>query len=624
MSLRVGITVLILSLWCTAFSQPGIWTWVSGDTTHQQEPVMGIPGIPDSLNRPIGTYESARWTGKDGMFWYFESGYISAMNGSGWGAELWRYDPELEQWAWVKGPDAPNFTGSYGVQGVEHPDNMPPARGFGAAAWTDTTGNLWLYGGYAYINDDQNYADLWRLNPTTENWTWVNGSQQYGLAPIYGIQGVPDPANHPGSRNEMIATWTDLENNLWLFGGQAFDNGAAIAGDLWRYSIAENMWTWMKGPSSFGNPGNYGVQGAEDPLNEPGSRWAATTWTDKAGDLWLFGGRRTNNWYDNLNDLWRYRISTNNWTWMNGAPGTVSDIGAMGDLCEEDIQFSPSGRFECSAHWTDNHGDLWLWGGRTGALVQSESFLNDLWKYDVETNTWAIIGPEQPADAHGYFGQKGVPDPCNRPYGAMGNMGWYREETNSVYLFGGQQFRPELPSSAAQRSLMWRMELDTNCIAYPCPYVCDGLDIGVNIAQGSSGQSLGVAIVSVAQGYGPFTSSLNGQVFAPWDSLMGLNAGSYELIVTDAFGCSGTTSFTILSPVDVDNDGIVIYQEGSTLVINVLTSPVRLMMFDAIGRLVMERQFDVGVSTMDVSTFAQGIYCIRQDSTRHAMKLFIQ
>ena len=81
------------------------------------------------------------------------------------------------------------------------------------------------------------------------------------------------------------------------------------------------------------------------------------------------------------------------------------------------------------------------------------------------------MGPEQPADAIGNFGQKGVPDPCNRPYGAMGNMGWYRPETNSIYLFGGYQFRPELPSSPALRSLMWRMELDTNCIQYPCPYV---------------------------------------------------------------------------------------------------------------------------------------------------------
>ena len=622
MLVRAGVIAFVGSLCCTAFSQPGIWTWVSGDTTHQQEPVKGTPGIPDSLNRPLGSYEGARWTGKDGLFWYFESGYLSTTNGSGWGAELWRYDPVVEQWAWVKGPDVPNYTGHYGVLGVEAPANMPPARGFGAAAWTDTTGNLWLFGGTAYINDWVYYADLWRFNPITENWAWINGPQQSGQAPIYGIQGVPDAANHPGSRNEMIASWTDNENNLWLFGGQAFSNGPAIAGDLWRYSTAEDRWTWMKGPSSFGSTGNYGVRGVEDPLNEPGARWAATTWTDKAGDLWLFGGRRTNNWYDNLNDLWRYRISTNSWTWMNGAQGIVSDTGAMGGLCEEDVLFSPSSRFECSAHWTDNNGDLWLWGGRTSALVQSESFLNDLWKYDVETNSWAIIGPEQPADAVGDFGQKGVPDPCNRPYGAMGNMGWHRAETNSIYLFGGQQFRPELPSSPATRSLMWRMELDTNCVMYECPYRCDGLIVNVSVLHGSTNPPFGSAVVSVDDGYAPFVAVLDEHVVQPWDTLMGLAPGSHELTLTDAFGCSGSTSFEVTAT--IGDDGLVVHQEGTVLVIDVHNAPLRLTMFDTIGRLVMDRQFDVGRSSVEISTIAQGIYCLRQGEKRPAIKLFIQ
>ena len=622
MLVRAGVIAFVGSLCCTAFSQPGIWTWVSGDTTHQQEPVKGTPGIPDSLNRPLGSYEGARWTGKDGLFWYFESGYLSTTNGSGWGAELWRYDPVVEQWAWVKGPDVPNYTGHYGVLGVEAPANMPPARGFGAAAWTDTTGNLWLFGATAYINDWVYYADLWRFNPITENWAWINGPQQSGQAPIYGIQGVPDAANHPGSRNEMIASWTDNENNLWLFGGQAFSNGPAIAGDLWRYSTAEDRWTWMKGPSSFGSTGNYGVRGVEDPLNEPGARWAATTWTDKAGDLWLFGGRRTNNWYDNLNDLWRYRISTNSWTWMNGAQGIVSDTGAMGGLCEEDVLFSPSSRFECSAHWTDNNGDLWLWGGRTSALVQSESFLNDLWKYDVETNSWAIIGPEQPADAVGDFGQKGVPDPCNRPYGAMGNMGWHRAETNSIYLFGGQQFRPELPSSPATRSLMWRMELDTNCVMYECPYRCDGLIVNVSVLHGSTNPPFGSAVVSVDDGYAPFVAVLDEHVVQPWDTLMGLAPGSHELTLTDAFGCSGSTSFEVTAT--IGDDGLVVHQEGTVLVIDVHNAPLRLTMFDTIGRLVMDRQFDVGRSSVEISTIAQGIYCLRQGEKRPAIKLFIQ
>ncbi|MCB0782376.1 MAG: hypothetical protein KDC03_23045 [Flavobacteriales bacterium] len=585
---------------------------------------MGIPGIPDSLNRPIGTYESARWTGKDGKFWYFESGYISAMNGSGWGADLWRYDPVLEQWAWVKGPAAPNFTGNYGVQGVEDPNNMPPARGFGAATWTDTTGNLWLFGGTAYIDDYIYYSDLWRFDTSTENWTWINGTQQVEQAPIHGTQGVPDISSTPGSRAEMIATWTDRDNNLWLFGGQAIDSGAVIASDLWRYSIADNMWTWMKGPSTYWSPGSYGVQGVEDPLNEPSARWAATTWTDESGDLWLFGGRRTNNWYDNLNDLWRYRISTNSWTWMNGPPGTLSDTGAMGNLCEEDLLYSPSSRFECTAHWTDRDGNLWLWGGRTSALDQSKSYLNDIWKYDVGTNTWAIMGPEQPADAIGNFGQKGVPDPCNRPYGAMGNMGWYRPETNSIYLFGGYQFRPELPSSPALRSLMWRMELDTNCIQYPCPYVCDGLSLDVETQSASNGQNNGLAILTTGAGYAPYSGWLNGQSVVDIDTLAQLSPGYHHLVISDAFACSDSITFYIGSVNEGGAGNWHIHQQGASLLVDVTNSPIQLQAFDALGRLVLDQFLPVGSSQVAAPGLAQGIYVFRAVGQDDAVKLFME
>ncbi len=624
MLFRAILVVVLMGASYRAVAQPGIWTWVNGDTAHWQVPVHGVAGTYDNSNHPSGGYEGVSWTGKDGRFWYFESHYRDAGNGASWGSDLWCYDPAIEQWAWVKGPAAPNHSGHYGIQGVESPDNLPPARGFGAASWTDTSGGLWMFGGYAYIGNDVYYADLWRYDPVTNNWTWMSGPQQPDMAPVWGEQGVPAPANQPGSRHEIIATWVDQSNDLWLFGGMYFDNGLPIGSDLWRYSIEDNVWTWMKGPNTPWSPGTYGIRGVEDPQNSPAARWAATTWTDRHGDLWLFGGRRSNNWVEDLNDMWRYRPSTNNWTWMNGPPGIVSDTGTSGIRCEEEDAFNPNSRFEAKARWTDSSGDLWLWGGNAGTVDQNRTYLNDLWKYDIPTTRWTLMAPDQPWDATGQFGEKGVPDPCNKPYGTMGNCGWCRAATNTLYLFGGYQYRPELPSSAAVRSLMWRMELDTNCIAYPCPYVCDGLDIGVNIAQGSSGQSSAVATISVAQGYGPFTSSLNGQEFAPWDTLMGLNAGSYELIVTDAFGCSGTTSFTIHSFVDADNDGIVIHQEGTTLVINVLAVPVQLMMFDAIGRLVLDRQFEIGVNTMDVSTFAQGIYCIRQDRDRPALKLFIQ
>src|SRR5882762_10048872 len=68
-----------------------------------------------------------------------------------------------------------------GQGGVYASPGLPPAR-LGAATWTDTAGNLWLFGG----SDGANYRnDLWEFNAsalsadftaTAGQWTWQSGS----------------------------------------------------------------------------------------------------------------------------------------------------------------------------------------------------------------------------------------------------------------------------------------------------------------------------------------------------------------------------------------------------------------------------------------------------------------
>jgi len=41
--------------------------------------------------------------------------------------------------------------------------------------------------------------------------------------------------------------WTDLNGNLWLFGGQGFDStGNGTLNDLWEFKGGQ--WIWQKGP----------------------------------------------------------------------------------------------------------------------------------------------------------------------------------------------------------------------------------------------------------------------------------------------------------------------------------------------------------------------------------------
>src|SRR5204863_9988917 len=103
----------------------------------------------------------------------------------------------------------------------------------------------------------------------------------------YGTKGIPDSANYPGARDFHSATWTDLQGNLWLYGG--FYGG--LFSDLWKYEISTNVWTWIAGDSIRNLLPVYGVQGIPDVNNSPGGRIESTAaWTDNTGDLWLFGG----------------------------------------------------------------------------------------------------------------------------------------------------------------------------------------------------------------------------------------------------------------------------------------------------------------------------------------------
>jgi len=85
---------------------------------------------------------------------------------------------------------------------------------------------------------------------------------------------------------------------------------------LWG-QVAE--WTWVGGSQNPSADGVYGQLKVASTSNQPGARQSAPVWRDANGNLWVFGG----NGYDSshqlgaagdLNDLWMYDISTNQWT----------------------------------------------------------------------------------------------------------------------------------------------------------------------------------------------------------------------------------------------------------------------------------------------------------------------
>src|SRR5204863_7599557 len=89
-----------------------------------------------------------------------------------------------------------------------------------------------------------------------------------------------------------------------------------------------NEWAWMSGTNNA--LGVYGIQGVPDSLNHPGGRLeTSATWVDANNDLWIFGGYGSGYYQGLMNDIWRYNISSNEWTWIRGTNNS-GDPGSYG------------------------------------------------------------------------------------------------------------------------------------------------------------------------------------------------------------------------------------------------------------------------------------------------------
>ena len=72
--------------------------------------------------------------------------------------------------------------------------------------WTDSAGNLRLFGGYGAASVGGNFElnDLWEFNPSTKEWTWIGGVNTFvtgvGVPGVYGTKGTPAAGNIPGGR----------------------------------------------------------------------------------------------------------------------------------------------------------------------------------------------------------------------------------------------------------------------------------------------------------------------------------------------------------------------------------------------------------------------------------------
>jgi N-acetylneuraminic acid mutarotase len=414
-----------------------LWTWVSGANTTNAAGVYGTKGTAAPSNVPGARWIAVSWTDGSGNLWLFGGfGYTSAGS-QGALNDLWTFTPGTGEWTWVSGANTINGAGVYGTKGTAAAGNMPGARGV-ASTWRDGSGNLWLFGGRGYdsAGTDGPLNDLWKFTPGTGEWTWVSGANTINAGGVYGTKGTAAAGNGPGARRNAVA-WTDGSGNLWLFGGLNVFNGyAARLNDLWTFNPGTGEWTWVSGANTINAAGVYGTKGTAAPSDVPGARSGAVSWTDRSGNLWLFGGTG----YDSsgtdgqLNDLWTFTPGTGEWTWVSGA-NTINGAGVYGTQGTAAAGNVPGARGP-TATWTDGSGSLWLFGGTGYDSAGTVGPLNDLWKFTPGTGEWTWVSGANTVNAAGVYGTKGTAAVGNVPGARSGAVSW-ADGSGNLWLFGG-------------------------------------------------------------------------------------------------------------------------------------------------------------------------------------------
>jgi hypothetical protein len=414
-----------------------VWTWVSGANTANAPGAYGGMGMP--TNVPGAREGGISWTDGSGNLWLFGGTGFDSTGVGGYLNDLWEYSQSSQQWTWWSGANTAYASGvgsgTYGTLGVGSTQNVPPARS-AASSWTDTAGNLWLFGG---LPDGGGFPlnDLWKYAPPTQQWTWMGGADTTGAIGTYGMLGVGSTTNVPGAR-QNATSWTDRAGNFWLFGGQGYGtNGFGLLNDLWKYTPSSQQWTWVSGANTADPNGNalgtYGTLGVGSTTNVPGGRFGAVSWTDSAGNLWLFGGSLL---YSNgqLNDLWKYAPSTRQWTWVSGA-NTVNVPGTYGVLGTGATANIPGARYR-PVSWSDNAGNLGLFGGFFNDSTGAFGMFNDLWEFTPSSRQWTWVSGANTPNDPGVYGTIGIGSMDDVPGARELAVSW-TDSSGNLWLFGG-------------------------------------------------------------------------------------------------------------------------------------------------------------------------------------------
>jgi hypothetical protein len=496
--------------------RPPHWSFEAGSVVAKTKGTY--PGAVNGTGTPGARGNMASWSDGAGSLYIFGGTGFGSATGPGALNDFWRCDltNPTPTWTWLGGSNTIDTAGTY--PGSLGGTGTPGARA-GAAAWTDASGTLWMFGG---VSKTGPLNDLWKYSGGV--WTWVKGSNTVKANGTYGTLGVTQPNNTPGARSGA-ATWVDSTGKLYLFGGNGLaKTGTAIGllNDLWRFDPVSERWTWLGGSDAAKAPGVYGTKGIAAAANIPSARAAASATTGRDGMAYLFGG-------SNNNDLWRYDATTNTWVWLSGSNKT----GAKGVYVTRSVPDSisePAAR-EGAQAWAGPEGEIFIFGG-TGHR-------DDVWSYQPATRQWTWVKGSSATNAAPVYGALHIGDEPNTP-GARQLTAIALDARGDVWSFGGLNgansfndlFKLDQPTAMELNTLAATAVLDTtatlNATVNPNEFTTSAYLRFGKLIDFSDATTTAVTLV------GKGTSAV-----ALPENISGLATGTtyyYQVIGTNAFG----------------------------------------------------------------------------------------
>lgn len=216
-----GVYTNLADLWKFSPSDRS-WVFRGGSTTEPNTRSDHFGASP----KPGARMGSVGWVDVSGKLWLYGG---TAFDAAGVGStldDLWRFDPDLNQWSFVGGH---TVFRDYGWPSVYSGGTLWPGTREAPASAVSADGTFWMFGervGPIDASTGASLSAIWSFDVATGKW-------QYRATSLRAAGGTTAGNNQaPVARTHSILL-ADRQGRLWLFGGDTLDG---MLGDLWMYT----------------------------------------------------------------------------------------------------------------------------------------------------------------------------------------------------------------------------------------------------------------------------------------------------------------------------------------------------------------------------------------------------